>query len=42
VVILSHHGISLINRPPAEPVQSPASLDQSLDVFGMSSPNAGT
>ena len=36
VEIARHHDISLINRPPAEPVQSPTSLDQSVDVFGMS------
>jgi hypothetical protein len=36
VVIVSHHDISLIDRPPAEPVQSPTSLDQDVDVFGMS------
>jgi len=30
-----HYTKSLIDRPPAEPVQPPTSLDQSVDVFGM-------
>jgi autophagy-related protein 2 len=42
VVLASRHNISLINRPLAEPVQSPTSLDQSVDVFGMSDYDKGT